>query len=188
MRAFLASGVALAILVLAALTVNAVPSSGHLSTREAPQDEGFAANAFPPTLPDTEWHQNAWIRNDCLRCHETGVGDAPQIVHRDLPDILRVAKCRTCHILIPGSKPRPKPETPKPTENDAFESWAFPPMIPASGSHPDAWRKDDCYLCHETGIGGAPVVVHKGLPPIALKSKCRSCHVQVRTVEATKGH
>ena len=90
------------------------------------------------------------------------------------------AKCRTCHVLIPGSKPRMKPlqeMSPK------FDASAFPPMIPASSYHAEAWTRGDCLLCHEAGIKGAPVVVHKDMPALLLRSKCRTCHVQVRAVE-----
>lgn len=142
----------------------------------------FLANAFPPTVPDTEWHRDAWMQQSCLRCHETGVGDAPQVVHRGMPDILLTAKCRTCHVFIPGSKPRPKPE---PAADDPFAKNAFPPMIPASDYHAKAWTRDDCLLCHESGVKGAPRIVHEGLPPLLLQSKCRTCHVQVRVVEAS---
>lgn len=144
-----------------------------------PQDEEgeFAENAFPPTVSDMKYHHKAWYENDCLRCHETGVGDATEVEHKDMPDILLTAKCRTCHVLIPGQKPiEPK----KPDED--FEAFAFPPMIPASASHQDVWRKDNCLLCHEDGgVRDAPIVKHKDMPKLLLKSKCRSCHVQVRS-------
>jgi hypothetical protein len=146
---------------------------------EIDPETGFASNAFPPTIPDTEWHQEAWIKDNCLRCHETGVEEAPVIVHRGLPPILLRAKCRTCHILIPGNtdvRPRVKEETP-------FDDNAFPPVIPASASHRNAWTIEDCLMCHETGVQGAPIVVHKDMPRILLKAKCRSCHVQIRSLD-----
>jgi len=142
----------------------------------------FADNAFPPTIPDTEWHQNAWLELDCLRCHETGVGEAAIVVHADMPAILLTAKCRSCHVLIPGSAPKEKPPTTR-EEAQPFLANAFPPMMPNSESHGAAWTKDDCLLCHETGIRRAPVVKHEDLPAILLEAKCRSCHVQVRAVE-----
>jgi len=42
---------------------------------------------------------------------------------------------------------------------------------------------NSCLLCHETGIKGAPIIQHEGLPGILLTAKCRSCHVQVRAGE-----
>jgi hypothetical protein len=151
-----------------------------LAERKAGPEVDFDDNAFPPTIPDTEWHQKAWLESNCLRCHETGVGDAPMIVHEGMPDILLSAKCRSCHVLIPGSAPREKPLE---GDRSPFNDDAFPPMIPNSESHNRAWTKDDCLLCHESGIHGAPIVQHEGLPKILLTAKCRSCHVQVRAVE-----
>ena len=143
----------------------------------------FADFAFPPTLSDTAHHQRAWLRDDCLRCHETGVQDATVVRHADMPDVLLTAKCRSCHVLIPGSGPaKPKP---KPPEEQRFADFAFPPMIPASNDHRGAWNRTDCLLCHEDGTQGAPLVVHQDLPKRLLKAKCRTCHVQVRAVEAS---
>jgi hypothetical protein len=147
-------------------------------------DDEFMDNAFPPILPDTERHQQAWLRNDCMRCHETGVEEAPVLEHKDLPPILLTAKCRSCHVLIPGTPVPPKPKV-DPAEDD-FAGFAFPPMIPASGSHLETWTRDDCMLCHEDGTKDAPIVVHKDLPRLYLEVKCRSCHVQVRAVEASE--
>jgi len=142
----------------------------------------FLPQAFPPIMPDTEWHQDAWMRNDCLRCHETGVGEAPVVKHEGMPEILLVAKCRSCHVLVPGAKPRER----APTTTGEFAPDAFPPMMPASESHRDAWLRDDCLLCHENGIKGAPKIVHKGMPDILLTAKCRTCHPQVRAVDASE--
>ncbi len=138
----------------------------------------FAPDAFPPTLSDTKYHRGAWVKNDCLRCHETGVGDAPRVRHRGMASILLKAKCRSCHVLIRGQKPRPKRRSE--AAQEGFAANAFPPMIPDSDSHRAVWTKDNCLLCHESGVKGAPIVRHRGMPPILLKAKCRSCHVQVR--------
>ena len=142
----------------------------------------FADNAFPPTIPDTEWHRNAWYELNCLRCHETGVGEAPMVMHQDMPAILLTAKCRSCHVLIPGDAPKEEEEGPS-AEESPFAVNAFPPMMPNSESHKSAWTKDDCLLCHESGIYRAPALKHEDLPDILLKAKCRSCHVQIRAVE-----
>jgi hypothetical protein len=147
--------------------------------KPAEPDVVFAEFAFPPVIPDTDWHQEAWLTDDCLRCHETGVGDTPMIVHAGMVDLLLKAKCRSCHVFIPGTQPR----TVEPVESP-YAEFAFPPMIPASGSHREAWIRDDCLLCHEEGIIGAPQVRHEDLPAILLTAKCRSCHVQVRSDEA----
>lgn len=141
-----------------------------------------ADHAFPPTVPDTDAHRDAWDRNDCLRCHETGVGSAPQVRHIGMVHLLLEAKCRTCHVLVPGSQPREQAAT-----DDGFEGNAFPPMIPASGNHTSTWNRDDCLLCHESGVRGAPIVQHRGMPRRLLESKCRTCHVQVRAIEASDG-
>ncbi|MAE28532.1 MAG: hypothetical protein QF724_09310 [Planctomycetota bacterium] len=66
----------------------------------------FAAFAFPPTLPDDDSHRDSWTRTDCLNCHETGIQDAPVVTHEGMPSVLLTAKCRSCHVLIPGSVPR----------------------------------------------------------------------------------
>jgi hypothetical protein len=153
---------------------------GELPEAGAEAEPVFASNAFPPTVPDTQWHRNAWYEQDCLRCHETGVHTAPVVVHRGMPDVLLTAKCRTCHVLIPGSTPRPE----EVRGQGEFAANAFPPMMPASESHAEAWTKDDCLMCHTTGIAGAPEIKHEGLPELLLTAKCRTCHVQVRAVDA----
>jgi len=155
-------------------------AAGRSEPQEAPV---FAAAAFPPTIPDTAWHQDAWRRNDCLRCHETGVEEAPMIRHEGMPEILKTAVCRSCHILVPGTEPRQR----KQEGGGEFAANAFPPMIPASRSHRRAWTRDDCLLCHKRGIGGAPRIVHEGLPALTFMAKCRTCHVQVRAIEASHG-
>lgn len=161
----------------------ATPSPQEKPPRPKPQEKPgkFDANAFPPTVPDTAWHKDAWFKDDCLRCHETGVAEAPPVIHKDLPKVLMTAKCRSCHVLIPGTTPRMRI-----VERTPFDENAFPPMIPASASHRQAWTRDDCLLCHDSGVAGAPIVVHQSLPKILLKSKCRTCHVQVRVLDAPR--
>ncbi len=160
------------------------PPAGQPAAPRQPQAPGkvtmgggeFAENAFPPTVSDVDYHNDAWMRDDCLRCHETGVGDAPMTRHEGMPKVLLSAKCRSCHVLVPGQKPAPKKEY-----TGEFTEFSFPPMIPASESHKRGWMQDDCLLCHEDGVRGAPIVKHKGMPSILLTAKCRSCHVQVRS-------
>ncbi|MFO1077627.1 MAG: multiheme c-type cytochrome [Planctomycetota bacterium] len=148
----------------------------------AAPERDIAEHAFPPVMPDIEQHKDAWLLDSCLRCHETGVEKAPPVRHVDLPAVLLTAKCRTCHVFVPGQQPRERPKVVTP-----FDDNAFPPMIPASADHGSAWWRDDCLLCHEDGTHGAPKIEHEGMPRLLLKSKCRSCHVQVRAVEADDG-
>jgi len=142
---------------------------------------GFAVNAFPPVMPDTEWHRAGWMLNDCLRCHETGVGVAPVVLHQGLPEILKASKCRTCHVIATGTEPTGDKDN---AVDSRFNANAFPPMMPNSESHLDAWTIKDCLLCHEDGANDAPVVQHQDLPRLYLKVKCRTCHVQARSIEA----
>jgi len=139
---------------------------------------GFAADAFPPAIPDSPAHRNAWA-DECLRCHETGVADAPRVMHRSVPAVALTGKCRTCHVEIRNHRMPPRGTDP---ENLAYLPNAFPPMIPTSDSHAEAWEKDSCLLCHESGVRGAPIVRHEGMPALLLGVKCRSCHVQVRSM------
>lgn len=64
-------------------------------------DVAFAKNAFPPPLPDKPQHHEAWLITDCMGCHSGDVpGEAPAVVHKDLPEVLLEVNCRTCHVLI----------------------------------------------------------------------------------------
>jgi len=144
------------------------------------EETGFAIAAFPPTIPDREWHRDAWLKDDCLKCHETGVQEAPMIRHRGLPEITYASKCRSCHVLIPGKTEM----VGRYEEESEFEDYAFPPMLPNDVNHAGAWNTENCLLCHESGVKGAPIVEHVTLPAIALQAKCRTCHVQVRSVDA----
>lgn len=184
-----ATAACLALLLATTLTVGARPlaqtkPAGQANESVAPPataaKPAFNTNAFPPTMPDRQWHRDGWIKQDCMRCHETGVGDAPELQHQGMPPILLTAKCRTCHVLIPGQEPRGIKAKQRAQQTD-FDVGAFPPMIPVSGSHRDTWWRDDCLLCHEDGIKNAPIVRHEGLPSLLLKVKCRSCHVQIRS-------
>ena len=67
----------------------------------------FAEGAFPPTLSDTEYHEDPWSATDCLTCHENEAKaeDTPQVRHVSLPDQAKQVHCRTCHVHIPGSSP-----------------------------------------------------------------------------------
>lgn len=62
-------------------------------------------------------------------------------------------------------------------DDEAFLVNAFPPMLPATEPHQGSWLREDCLLCHETGVSGAPLVQHRGLPALVKQVKCRSCHI-----------
>ena len=142
-------------------------------------DVPYSGHPYPPVIPDTSNHRDAWTRLDCLRCHETGVGSAPKIRHAGVTHLAADAQCRTCHVAVPGAAPRAHHH-----EADArFDPHAFPPMIPNSVYHEDAWSIENCLMCHEDGILGAPVVQHAGMTRDLLTIKCRTCHVQVRAIE-----
>lgn len=61
----------------------------------------FAANAFPPVLPNDQVHGtgpvDSWQGESCMSCHEKGKNNAPKVVHEGMADILMLGKCRTCH-------------------------------------------------------------------------------------------
>lgn len=82
------------------------PAGCNQSAPGADNDGDFAPGAFPPTLSDVEYHQKAWSRATCLSCHENELEDAPQVLHTSLPPEAKQVKCRTCHVLVPGSQPR----------------------------------------------------------------------------------
>jgi hypothetical protein len=137
--------------------------------------EDFLVNAFPPMLPGSEMHEGAWLRDDCILCHETGVAGAPLIRHRGLPELLRQAKCRSCHVA-------PDPDAGELTDLlgnvvAQFEVDAFPPTLPSDESHSDPWMRQDCLLCHKWGVGLAPKVRHNGMSELLLQAKCRTCHL-----------
>ncbi len=90
---------------LAVAVVIACAGCGQSPTAEADPSGDFPAGAFPPTMSDMDYHQDAWSRTDCLVCHETGVDGATVIKHVSVPPTAMEAKCRTCHVLVPGSKP-----------------------------------------------------------------------------------
>ena len=69
----------------------------------ATEGSAYAEGAFPPTLSDEEYHQKDWTRDDCLVCHKSGQLGAPAVEHLGMPALQKDAKCRTCHVLIPGS-------------------------------------------------------------------------------------
>ena len=129
----------------------------------------FVDNAFPPTLPGDENHSNAWLRTDCLMCHENGIQDATLVQHNGMSKLLLSGNCRSCHVVV-------APEA-EPDDEFPFARNAFPPTLPTDDSHSNAWLRDDCTMCHENGIQGAPRIVHRDMAPLLLKARCRSCHL-----------
>lgn len=63
----------------------------------------FARGAFPNPMPYREWHLAAWqnLNIDCMGCHGKEAGEAPTVVHKDLPEIYLTVNCRTCHVPKP---------------------------------------------------------------------------------------
>jgi cytochrome c5 len=94
------------ILLVATLCVIAALWGCQPPATEAEETGDFAAGAFPPTLSDTEYHQRAWSRPTCMSCHEHELEGAPKIRHVSVPEEAKLVKCRTCHVLVPGSSPR----------------------------------------------------------------------------------
>ena len=95
----------IALLVLVAALQIICSGCGNVVKETSATEPDFPPGAFPPTLTDMEYHQKDWIRTDCLTCHEEGVNNAPKLKHVSVPDIAKEAKCRTCHVFVPGSKP-----------------------------------------------------------------------------------
>lgn len=135
---------------------------------------GYAGDAFPPTMPEDSSHTNAWLRQDCLSCHEDGINGATRVAHRGMSRDLMKARCRTCH--LPGNKALAAAEGAS-LEELLFAKNAFPPTLPFNQDHQGAWLRDDCLKCHQNGIAGAPKVIHKGMSELLLEAQCRSCHV-----------
>jgi hypothetical protein len=143
---------------------------------------GFAQDAFPPLLPNTEQHANPWDSSACLMCHEHGVGSAPVIRHAGMSRALLQASCRTCHVQVPTAEVDDSDPTviraaaPR-VIVDSFADNAFPPLLPANDLHANAWMRDDCMACHERGVNDAPRLVHVGMSDALLQARCRSCHL-----------
>lgn len=143
---------------------------------------GFAQDAFPPLLPNTEQHANPWDSSACLMCHEHGVGSAPVIRHAGMSPQLLQAACRSCHVQVPigevdGDDPTVIRAAAPRVIVDGFADNAFPPLLPANDVHANAWMRDDCMACHERGVAEAPRVVHVGMSDHLLQARCRSCHL-----------
>ena len=87
------------LLVIAALSL---PGCGP---SESARCKGILRRCLPPVLSDMDYHKNSWNRTDCMTCHEAGVQEAPKLRHVSVPDLAKDAKCRTCHVLVPGQAP-----------------------------------------------------------------------------------
>jgi len=162
---------------VAQVTQGAAYQAQYPATASAEPEEAFtefASNAFPPTMPEDSSHADAWMKDDCLRCHEDGLNDAPRVTHRDMSRDLMKARCRTCH--LPGNKALAAAEGAS-LDELLFARNAFPPTLPNDQDHKGGWLRDDCLKCHQAGIGGAPKVLHQGMSSILLEAQCRTCHV-----------
>ena len=100
------------------------------------------ASAQPPVPHSLEG------RDDCLACHQTGVGGAPRVaadhVGRDNET------CDQCHKPV-GVEPTAVPTIPHPVEG-----------------------RETCLICHEAGVGGASKIPddHEG----RTDETCQRCH------------
>lgn len=151
--------------------VNSAPESASTESSAAATfvPTEFDDNAFPPTLPGDENHSGAWLRTDCLMCHESGIQDAPLVQHNGMSKLLLSGNCRSCHVVVA--------EEAEPDDEFPFARNAFPPTLPTDDSHSNAWLRDDCTMCHDNGVQGAPRIVHLDMAPLLLKARCRSCHL-----------
>ncbi len=147
----------------------AAPKAQKDEAQEAVAFVDFAPHAFPPTLPHDDNHADPWSAQTCLLCHSRGIGDAPRVRHSGMSGELIKGNCRSCHLPRGGEE--------EPLTEAGFSANAFPPLLPGDSSHSGAWMRDDCLLCHESGTRRAPRVRHKGMSPLLLKARCRSCHL-----------
>ena len=94
-----------AVVAVLLLTTLCLGACGAKDTNVDPDSGEFAWGAFPPVLTDTDYHDLAWTKPGCLLCHDKGEQGAPKTVHKGMPEYLKQAKCRTCHVLIKGLQP-----------------------------------------------------------------------------------
>jgi cytochrome c553 len=113
----------------------------------------------PPAVAPPDIPHDLVGREDCLMCHKMGIAFAPRIPenHVGLPAEL----CRTCHQAAALGELPPE---------ETRVAGIMPPQVPHSIE-----GRDDCRLCHETGVGGAPQ-----FPPDHVdraNEVCLVCHV-----------
>ncbi|MFQ6057299.1 MAG: cytochrome c3 family protein [Anaerolineae bacterium] len=113
--------------------------------------------AAPPQIP----HPVAG-RELCLSCHETGVGGAPQFPadHAGRSN----EGCQFCHQPIATAQPT--------------AAQAGPPTIPHSLE-----GRDNCRMCHETGVGGAPQFPADHAD--RTNDTCQGCHQPAAMAQPT---
>ena len=99
-RWFILAIILLALLGIALGACQAAPPPAPTPTPYPTPVIAFAKGAFPPVIPDKPWHKDAWLITDCMGCHKDGVGEAPKVVHKDLPELLLQVNCRTCHVAV----------------------------------------------------------------------------------------
>jgi hypothetical protein len=110
-------------------------------------------------------------RENCLVCHETGIAGSVAIpadhAGRDNDT------CTTCHqvatTVTPTETATPTTTTPTTTTATTTPTAGGPPPVPH-----DIAGHEDCVLCHETGIAGAPAYPsdHAG----RTNDSCTACH------------
>jgi len=103
-------------------------------------------------------------------------------VHADMSRDLLKGACRTCHVQVPMAELGEVDPTVIRAARphvlvDGFTDNAFPPLLPATDDHANAWMRTDCLTCHERGLTGTPRVVHQGMSKDLLASRCRTCHL-----------
>ncbi len=100
------------------------------------------ASAQPPVPHSLEG------RDDCLACHQTGVGGAPRVAADHVGRTNET--CGQCHVPV-GVEPAAVPAIPHPTEG-----------------------REACLACHEAGVGGASKIPddHVG----RTEETCGLCH------------
>jgi hypothetical protein len=146
-----------------------------------------AARLMQPPIP-----HDLTGRQDCLACHEDGVGGAPQVPADHAGRTNEI--CQGCHKQGIAAPPAPAAQPtaathptvaamPMPHELAGHENCTqcHPPagqLAPTPGGPPliphDVVGRDDCLVCHGTGQAGAPKVPpdHAG----RTKDVCQGCH------------
>jgi len=92
----------------------------------------------PPVVAPPDIPHDLVGREDCLMCHKMGIAYASRIPENHIG--LPVDLCQTCH------QPGLAVALPEETQEAG--------VMPSQVTHPIEGR-DDCRLCHETGVGGA---------------------------------
>jgi mono/diheme cytochrome c family protein len=112
----------------------------------------------PPAVAPPDIPHDLVGREDCLMCHKMGIAYASRIPENHIG--LPVDLCQTCH------QPGLAVALPEETREAG--------VMPSQVTHPVEGR-DDCRLCHETGVGGAPQFPADHID--RANEVCLVCHV-----------